>query len=171
MDADKYIRYRYELKVSFFSIWKICVSDKVPVEMVNGKKMKTLPCYGGYECSGFLSLFNIAINFCFTFSLLCWKGYVSKDGWRIFYTAMAFIFSHILLVFTTFFSREIVEECIKHKKKECFECIKMYGFFDEDYKKFELCSDHEGKLPYQSLVPTNNCEKCVGINVRWVSNM
>ena len=36
----------------FFTIQKICVSDKVPVEMVNGKKMKTLPCYTRSRVSG-----------------------------------------------------------------------------------------------------------------------
>ena len=157
-----------------FTIEDIYVSDQEPAKIVDGKQMKSLSCYGTFECELVSTGVNVALSTTFTVLLLAWKSPWISDGWKIF---GSIIIAAMITVFGSFFwlffndEEDMMETqviCIKHQKRkpECVECIEQYGFYIKEYKRFVACKDHENKKPFESPKPTQTCNKCKEVKIR-----
>ena len=160
----------------FFTLGDIKIYDMVPINLENNKYMKSLSCIGTYSYSPTLTKLNAIISIIFAVSVICWKGvWVRGNVVNIIFS----IFVSILLFYLGRFLLDYVEkksarkfgeneECIKHNKRVCLECIEKYGIYVERYKYFEACEEHDFKKPYDYQYQTKNCAKCKNIKFRLV---
>ena len=154
---------------------KLKITDKIPATLVNGKNMKQLPCYTTFKLADGSSI-NLLVLLASTSAAMCWKDAWITGGWKV-----LVIISSLCVPFLIMGILEFIEsttsklnfnegnmKCIKHGTDECLECIGVYGLYLERYYYFEACAQHENKKPYESSIPSSQCEKCKMINFRYI---
>ena len=152
-----------------FTVKKVYVSDQIPATLnTNGVKIKRLCCYGSYELSERFTWANLIITMMFSVFLVCWKGYWITNGWKIFVSIVLGIILFGLFGFLQMYTNTESkhQNCPKHDKEECFECIQVYGFFNVIDKEFEACEDHEDIKRFLFKTSPEECKKCKIIDKR-----
>ena len=148
-----------------FTMKKIYIVDKIKARDVDGKKQKTLSCYGSYGWTERFSFLNVLITMTGCVALLSWKAPWITEGWKIFASAIGIL---ILGMIIYLFERDIKksQECPEHHLMDCYDCIEVYGFFVENFEEVEVCEFHEDVEPFEYTRSTSDCDKCERINKR-----